>query len=330
MAATAEGRRLTEAHRRAQIQLRTILTARLQQAQQVLDPRRLDRTTGPWLAVVQDIIGTLRQESAQRSTTYYRSFRAAEAPRAPLPRMRLAEPANPVAVRTSLLVTGPSTIKRQTVAGVAPYRAVGTATVRVAAAATRHVLGGGRDAIVEAIASDPIALGWSRVTDGDPCWFCAMQASRGPVYESKRSALYTDEGLRYHDGCGCTTEPVYNLDMAWPGNGREWEQLWRRTTRGLSADEARKAFRRAVDAKRRGEDPVTAAQPPKKAGTRRRQPAADPTPAPTRTDFKRGQLEAFEESVAAMERLQARGEDFSTALADRRRQIARLRAELAA
>ena len=44
---------------------------------------------------------------------------------------------------------------------------------------------------------------WRRVTDGAPCGFCAMLASRGPVYTSKDTA----DGGRYHGRCGCTDEP---------------------------------------------------------------------------------------------------------------------------
>ena len=44
---------------------------------------------------------------------------------------------------------------------------------------------------------------WRRVTDGNPCGFCAVLASR--VYESARGA---GEGRTYHKRCGCTAEPV--------------------------------------------------------------------------------------------------------------------------
>jgi hypothetical protein len=54
------------------------------------------------------------------------------------------------------------------------------------------------------------ATRWRRVTDGSPCGFCAMLASRGPVYRSQESA----EG--YHAHCGCTAEPF-------DGDPAEWE-----------------------------------------------------------------------------------------------------------
>lgn len=54
---------------------------------------------------------------------------------------------------------------------------------------------------------------WRRVTDGDPCGFCAMLASRGPVY---RSAGKAGDGNRYHGRCGCTVEPF-------DGDPDDWE-----------------------------------------------------------------------------------------------------------
>lgn len=80
---------------------------------------------------------------------------------------------------------------------------------------------------------------WRRVTDGNPCAFCAMLAARGPVYLTRESAGHVvgremgrgtkhyrstgkvsyggpadrrrgtrDIGERYHDRCGCTVEEV--------------------------------------------------------------------------------------------------------------------------
>lgn len=57
---------------------------------------------------------------------------------------------------------------------------------------------------------DPRAIGWRRVSDGDPCAFCAMLVSRGPAYTSGRKALLrASDGHKYHPHCGCTIEPVY-------------------------------------------------------------------------------------------------------------------------
>src|SRR5690606_41502465 len=44
-------------------------------------------------------------------------------------------------------------------------------------AGTRHVLDGSRKLIQQAARSDQTARGWVRITDGNPCAFCAMLAT---------------------------------------------------------------------------------------------------------------------------------------------------------
>lgn len=45
---------------------------------------------------------------------------------------------------------------------------------------------------------------WRRVTDGNPCSFCAMLATRGEVYGGENADFPA------HYKCGCTAEPVYS------------------------------------------------------------------------------------------------------------------------
>ncbi len=71
----------------------------------------------------------------------------------------------------------------------------------------KDTLAGGREVVQQ---SAPL---WRRVTDGAPCGWCAMLASRGPVYGSAAKA---GQGRRYHGHCGCTAEP---FDGSWD----DWE-----------------------------------------------------------------------------------------------------------
>jgi hypothetical protein len=54
------------------------------------------------------------------------------------------------------------------------------------------------------------------MTDGDPCAFCALMASRGPSYTDKgtaggsANAKFIGEGLfKFHNDCGCTVAPSF-------------------------------------------------------------------------------------------------------------------------
>ncbi len=81
------------------------------------------------------------------------------------------------------------------------------------------VLTGGRQTIKEWARKDQRAIGWRRVSDGDPCAFCAMLVTRGPVYTSEDKALHADTlSGKYHAHCGCTVEVVYG---DWQPNERE-------------------------------------------------------------------------------------------------------------
>mgnify|MGYP006982268730 FL=1 len=73
----------------------------------------------------------------------------------------------------------------------------------------RQAMMGGRLTVAATAGRDRRAVGWRRVTDGNPCAFCAMLASRGPVYRDAAAA----DGIQYHSYCGCTAEPAYSY--AW-------------------------------------------------------------------------------------------------------------------
>ncbi len=150
-----------------------------------------------------------------------------------------------------------------------------------AGAADRDAQMGGRDLLEASSRADRAVIGWARVTDADPCWFCAMLASRGAVYRNFWTARYsgrasrrkaaaptapagwedwspeqlaeweTSKGLnRFHDHCHCTLVPVYSRTDWVPEAARQYRELYAEVTEGLNAPEARAAFRAAMEARR--------------------------------------------------------------------------------
>lgn len=127
------------------------------------------------------------------------------------------------------------------------------------AAVARHIEMAPRETTMYLVEADDEALGWARVASGrETCAFCTLLISRGPVYKSKAVAERTTvrsskgEGRRYHDRCDCIAVPVFDEER-WPGR-QQWldaERLWIDSTRGLSGAEARKAFRRAVEERKK-------------------------------------------------------------------------------
>lgn len=75
------------------------------------------------------------------------------------------------------------------------------------------VLTGGRQTIQEWAKKDHRCVGYRRVSDGNPCAFCAMLVTRGPIYLSRETALFSENPNipdgKYHEHCGCTVEPIY-------------------------------------------------------------------------------------------------------------------------
>lgn len=151
-----------------------------------------------------------------------------------------------------------------------------------ASAADREAQRGGRNLIAGYAQADRAVVGWARVTDADPCWWCAMLASRGAIYRSQWRAGFSgqtrrgarrpdrmpdgwedwppdrlagweaEQGLnRFHDNCHCTIVPVYSRDGWVPEVSAQWRRLYTDSTRGLAGPAARRAFREAIAERRR-------------------------------------------------------------------------------
>jgi hypothetical protein len=80
----------------------------------------------------------------------------------------------------------------------------------------------------ETVARSAEAVGglWRRVSDGDPCAFCAMLVTRGPSYWSRRTALTRGySGRSYHYYCGCTAEEYRGRREDWEPTAQEQEYI---------------------------------------------------------------------------------------------------------
>jgi hypothetical protein len=275
MASTDHGRRLTEAHRLAQQQVRAEFLTRFLALWPLLDSTRLDETSPGWTQAVLNEITASRMDSARVATQYFEEFAAAEAPSTPR-RARIEIPDLPTsgrrsarvsvpdidwkpadrAARVSLNVTGPASQKSKARRGKPLQVARDESFNESAGAASRHVFTGGRQSLLTLVESDDQVIGWVRVTDGDPCSFCAMLASRGPVFKkgsfSESDPRFFGPGeFKVHDNCACTMEPVFDRATLWPGRAAEFRRLWRTATQGYSGQDALNAFRRAYEQQQR-------------------------------------------------------------------------------
>lgn len=249
MPSTAEGTRITTAFRRSQLAVRARMLREVVRLWPLLDLRRLDATGGEWLRLMVALVLSFRAQSAREASSFYEQVRAAELPGAEPYRALWAQSAvtDVDPIRTSLLVTGPVMIKRATANALrTPPETSGpvdldrllraesaTALERVSGAATRHVLDGARETLRQEGARDGRAVAFTRMSDGDPCYFCALMISRGAVYRSQDSAgraandRFDGDGIyKFHDHCGCTVVPVFDLDTPPSAQETKYQALY--------------------------------------------------------------------------------------------------------
>lgn len=237
MAKTATGRLLTEEYRLQQLGVR---------AQAI---RGLARLWPMWstgdAATYESFITALmlftnqsRQQVALLAARYYRAFRRAEG----IPgttAIVMAKDLPREALEAALWVTGEAARRRALAAGMPEAQAAANGFAQLSGSVGRHVLNGGRETIMETALHDRRAHGWARVTDGSPCSFCAMLASRGPVYWDSSAA---SAGFQAHDHCGCHPAPSFKGDQI-STQSAVFRAQWDTLTRGLSGEDARNAFR---------------------------------------------------------------------------------------
>lgn len=216
MARTETGAALTERHRLGQVKLRALALRQYM----ILWPlwRGDAKSFQTLIEATVPLVRVHHSLSSSLSAAYYERFRAAEGVSG-TPSARLADPVDVGKLGGTLFVTGQRMTGQALAAGQSPETAMETALVRTSGTVTRLALAGGRDTILRSVEADKEAQGWARVTDSQPCAFCAMLASRGPVYKGDTV------GFRAHDHCTCTSEPVYR-GSEWPGRAREFKALY--------------------------------------------------------------------------------------------------------
>lgn len=213
---TTQARQLTTAHQRAQWQQAAEAVALSQAAWEALDVADIDATIPLWLEAQLPIVQRGLEASARLAAQYLRAFRTVELGDAGSP--VLADDMDAAQVAASLQVTGPVAFKRAIGQGRPPRQASRRAFTQLSGAVVRHVAAGGRRTVDATVRADSQALGWARITAADPCEFCALLASRGPVYGSREVAEGAGLGRRvrgsrtggdaYHDSCVVGSTPV--------------------------------------------------------------------------------------------------------------------------
>jgi hypothetical protein len=252
MALTTAGTALTRANQAAQLAQRAQSLQGLLRLWSLVDVENLPGTIDAFAQAAALLAGEGFDKSAAAAANYYGLFRRVEG----IGTMVVPRASRPAAEYLAGQLRGAALkgIIDGRKAGMSLGDAKSNGFVRVAGALVKLVLGGGRMTIITAADTDRQALGWSRVTSGDPCAFCRMLASRGPVYKSEKSADF-----EAHDHDACMPEPLYRGDPVKLGAAEQsatyldeyrTAQEWARSSGTMSAGTSNNAlnnYRRWLD-----------------------------------------------------------------------------------
>ncbi|MFC8531928.1 hypothetical protein [Nocardia sp. NPDC057227] len=235
----------------------------------LLRPRDLRSTQVPWIEAVLPVVESAYERSQWAAQQFAIDLRHARLPRAEeLVGVTGAEPARerlrpadiPERLRrgadwpqaevlessefparrsvASLLGTGPGEVVRRLPAVEAGDSAEADASTAARALSTRVAariaLDGGRRVVQRAVDLDQEAIGWARVLNASPCYFCALLASRGAVYKADSFASadgrFDGDGIaKTHDKCRCGMRPVYSpndfFDHTAADALRQWKEV---------------------------------------------------------------------------------------------------------
>lgn len=211
MSVTAETRRLTDQHRRNQIVRARQVDGNVENLWARYQAGTI--SAGEWERAMLIVARSGYQSSRDLAATYVDMYRTAAIGR---PAAKLAMPEMDTAIAVRILHS------------VSPADRF-TQSFSAALAETRKLaMRGGRDMVASAAVRDRKAVGWRRVTDGDPCTFCAMLVGRGAVYKSANTAgRYANRRFKgpgeykFHNHCGCGIEILYSEWEPTPN-----ESLW--------------------------------------------------------------------------------------------------------
>lgn len=220
----ADPRALASAHMVRQVQESARIEAALALAfQKALDPYDLDRSFERYSRAATAIITAGRRQSEKIATDYFaEAWKAAEqegeVPTATVEALDLE------ALATDLRVNGPALVKSKVADGVPIAEAMRLAQIATLRMGKRHVINASRDALISQTRKS--GARWARVSDGNPCYFCGMLVSRGPVYTTRQTARFGA-----HNGCGCNVRIVFegDSDGGWSPEAEKMKALWKAT-----------------------------------------------------------------------------------------------------
>jgi hypothetical protein len=220
MAETPEGRVLTDEHRRWQARLSAAVAEAVVGLGAGVDPAHVGRGVEAWLGEMLGLAVVAHDAASSAAVEYVREFRVAEMGASGLP---VSRPGLDLGDAADAVLWAPRAAEAAVREGCDPVEAWDVMVRRLAGRWWRESGNFGRE-VVSGSALEA-GFGWRRVSDGDPCAWCAMLVAAGPVYKTataalkpagRRSAVAHPE--RFHDYCGCSVEEFRGSPGDWLGS----------------------------------------------------------------------------------------------------------------
>lgn len=213
---------LSRDHMRKQVQDAAIVQAGLSVAfDKGLKPSDLDGSFPTYLRSALALVSAGRGMATSTARSYYGDAKEGAGFDKTIP--ALATPEMDIFKATqAFLMTGPVAIKKQLASGVGLIAAMDAAKAQTLRVGKRLTLEAPRKTLIQLSRKDKDALGWARVSDGQPCHFCAMLLGRGPVYKEGTARF------KAHNGCGCSVRPFFKgePDGGWSPDAVALRRLW--------------------------------------------------------------------------------------------------------
>ncbi|MDR1214467.1 MAG: hypothetical protein LBK54_10360 [Propionibacteriaceae bacterium] len=221
MAGTADGRDLTAAHQREQVLLGLAAEDVFDELSRLLAPNDLDGSYPRWAAAMVDAMRASHSIGVREAEAYLRAYRAVEAVGLDVGDMPIVRPEFDLKRTYQTFGWVLLSVRERIESGRSPEAAVAAALKDLRPRWSKQAMASGRDLIGLSAGANELSSGWRRVPDSDPCTWCAMLVTRGPVYD-KTTVTAQRDGSKYHNNCGCTAEEVFG---EWQPTAREQEYI---------------------------------------------------------------------------------------------------------
>lgn len=189
---------LGKIHREAQLMLRANALQDLLRIFPALDFNNLDKTWPAVEAALLLLVKAHGQSSSGMAQAFYKKIRKElGAEGNPTPQMMgvFADE-----ILAGLNLVGPIYAKKQAARLVPIEKIRETTLVNLSGEVTRGVLNAGRATLLASLVADKATKGVRRVTSGDPCTWCAEQAS---------GTYRATDPFPAHAHCACFPEPIF-------------------------------------------------------------------------------------------------------------------------